>query len=153
MFLSHVSTWNAYPEARLAGYIWRMWMIVILLRSLSCIYGNGVVCFYLPVDFKLLNVAVTFDRHWRMPEIMFSWRCFVSLYVDRNNKGTSTPLEVVSVVSIVACAVHKTYCRFCPIGLALAHLYFHCALRVARLCQRFWWRPESSGMLRRVSKG
>jgi hypothetical protein len=43
-----------------------------------------------------------------MPEVMFSWRCFVSLYVDRNNKGTGIPLEVVSVVGAIARVVHKT---------------------------------------------
>ena len=61
---------------------------IVSLRSLSRIHGNRVDCFHLHVDFKLLNVAVRFDRHRRMPEVMFSWRCFVSLCLYRNNKGT-----------------------------------------------------------------
>jgi hypothetical protein len=59
-------------------------------------------------------VAVRFDRCRRMPEVTFSWCCFVSLYLDRNNKGTSSPLEMVEVVGVVARVVHKTHCRVCP---------------------------------------
>ena len=47
MAVSQVATWNASPEALLAGRPWCMRLTIILLRSLSCISGNCVDFFFI----------------------------------------------------------------------------------------------------------